>query len=69
MKYHTPKAIEKLVAEMGKAIDDFNYLDTCKEANQPDGKYLDVLLEDELAHLADKCEEFIEEFDFYIKNK
>ena len=69
MKYYTPERVEKLVTELEKVIDDFSFLDTCKESGHQCGKYLDTLLEDSLAHLADKCEIFIDDFDFYLKNK
>lgn len=69
MKYHTPERIAALTEELTKAYEDFEFLFTCKEAHQPCGKYLDTLLEDELVHLADKCEDFNDLFNHYIKEK
>ena len=69
MKYITPEAVEQLVKELDEALEDFIFLETCKESGQPYGKYLDTLLEDSIVHLADKCEEYNDKFNNYIKNK
>lgn len=69
MKYHKPEAVEKLVKELTSALDDFFYLECCKDSGQPDGKYLDTLLEDSIVHLADKCEEYNDYFNDYLKRK
>lgn len=69
MKYYKPETVAALIEELQTAYEDFEFLITCKEANQPCGKYLDVLLEDEFVHLADKCEDFNFLFDCYIKEK
>ena len=68
-KYYTPKRIEKLNAELSQAVEDFEFLITCRLSNQSFGKYLDTLLEDELVHLADTCIKFNERFEYHLKEK
>jgi hypothetical protein len=67
-KYYNPEEIERLAAELREAKKDFFHLSTCKLAHQPDAVYLDAILEDKYANLAEICEEITFIIDDYFKN-
>lgn len=71
-KYYHPEEVEKIVAELRQIKTDFFYLSMCKGTEQPDGEYLDTLLEDAYAHLAEICEEIkdiVDDYFNYIDNE
>jgi hypothetical protein len=66
IKYYTPERIKELTKELETAKDNFSFLISCKNSNQPFGEYLNTLLEDEITKLADVCNEFNELFNDYL---
>lgn len=67
-KYYKPQGIINLTTELKKATEEFEFLISCKESGQSFGEHLDILLIDELAHLTDECENFIDVFNENIKD-
>ena len=64
----TPEAIEKLTTAIVQAKADLEFLHSCKESNQPEGKKLNTLLVDAYANLANACENLTDLYDYLAKD-
>ena len=68
-KYKYPEEVEKLNEELSAANAELMTLAVDKKTNQPNGEFLDGLLEDSYSHLAETCEKILFTIDDYFKNK
>ena len=67
-KYYNPEEVEKVIAELRQLKTDFFSLSVAKGTSQPVAVYLDAILEDKFAELAEICEEIVLNIDDYFKN-
>lgn len=68
-KYKFPEEVDKLDEELRAANTELFHLIVAKQSNQPEAEYLDGILEDSYAHLAETCERILFNIDDYFKNK
>lgn len=68
-KYYNPEEVEKVIVELRQLKTDFFSLSVAKGTSQPVAVYLDAILEDKFAELAELCEEIVLNIDDYFKNR